>query len=288
MKHLPFLLLLGLIALSSFTRSDQKVKTYELQKAMDDGLVELLSIEHLGDKQLKIRIKNLHKRKDFKVHFKTGLQFASQDTSEQDQIIIHGRSVLAKAGKTVSPTFTSYCTQASNISPGSGSIFSLKKEADGKLMELASFLSKKRDMDYMAQQAVWVVSDDHDLRGLHHEDTQKALEIQQFVSELTGKPLPEYTIRYKEALEGQRAFTREAVMVVGIHAYQLKEDGYFSCRIYNEAGELVQEVFDNMLQKKGNVRFNFKLKAWNLPKGKYVSRVFKDGEVFEEKWVNTV
>jgi hypothetical protein len=288
MKHLPFFLLLGLIALSSFTHPNPKVKTYELQKAIDEGLVELLSIEHLGKKQLKIRIKNLNKRKDFKVHFKTGLQFASQDTSLQDQIIVQGRSVLVRAAKSVSPTFTSYCTQASNISPGSGSVFSLKKEADGKLMELASFLSKKRDMDYMIQQAVWVVSDEHDLRGLHHEDSREALEIQEFVSKLTGKPLPEYTIRYKEALEGQQAFTREAVMVVGLHRYQLAEDGYFSCRIYNEAGELVQEVFENMLQKKGNVRFNFKLKAWNLPKGKYVSRVFKDGELFEEKWVSTV
>jgi RecB family endonuclease NucS len=101
MKHLPFFLLLGLIALSSFTHPNPKVKTYELQKALDEGLVELLSIEYLGDKQLKIRVKNLHKRKDFKVHFKTGLQFASQDTSLQDQIIVRGRSVLVKAGKSV-------------------------------------------------------------------------------------------------------------------------------------------------------------------------------------------
>lgn len=287
MKNLPFPFLLGLFIFCSFTQPDQKVKTYELQNALDEGLVELLSVEHQGDKQLKIRVKNLHKRKDFKVHFKTGLQFASQDTSEQDQVIIRGRSVLVKAGKSVSPTFTTYCTQASNISPGPGSVFSLKKEANDKLMELASFLSSKRDMDYMIQQAVWVVTDDHDLRGLHDEDARKSLEVQEFVSNLTNKPLPEYTIRYKEAMEGQRAFTREAVMVFGIHRYELTEDGHFSCNIYNEEGELVQEVFKDMLQKKGQVRFTFKLKAWNLPKGRYVSRVFRDGEVFDEKWVNT-
>jgi hypothetical protein len=267
MKHLPFFLLLGLLSLSSFTQPNPKVKTYELQKALDEGLVELLSIEYLGDKQLKIRIKNLHKRKDFKVHFKTGLQFASQDTSLQDQIIVRGRSVLVRAAKSVSPTFTSYCTQASNISPGSGSVFSLKKEADGKLMELAAFLSKKRDMDYMIQQAVWVVSDEHDLRGLHHEDSREALEIQEFVSKLTGKPLPEYTIRYKEALEGQQAFTREAVMVVGLHRYQLAEDGYFSCRIYNEAGELVQEVFERYASEKRQRALQLQAKGLEFAEG---------------------
>ncbi len=286
MRNLPFLFLFFLS--TSFILPDGKVPVYELEEAIEKGLAELIGIEYVGDDQVSIKVKNLHKRKDFKIHFKTGLQLASQDTSEQDQIILRGRNVLVRAGKFSSPKFTSYCTQASNINPGKGSVFQLKELADGALQELAQFLSKKRDMEYMVQQAIWVITDDHDLKGLHHDDPEKAINVQQFVSELTGKPLPEYTIRYKEARERQRAFTREPIMIYGVHKYQLKEDGIFSCKIYNEAGELVQEVFEKMPQKKGNVRFTFKLEARNLPKGKYVSRIFKEEQVFHEVWVESV
>ena len=285
MKILQICLLLIALPLLLAAAPDGKVKTYTLHDALNKKLVEILQVEYVGEQSLQIKLKNTHPKKDIKVQFETGLQFASRDSSEQDQIILIERILLVKAGKTISPKFVSYCTQASNISPGKGSAFDLKETANGKLLELAQFLSPIKDSEYTAQHAVWAVTDDHDLKGLFHQDAKTAFKIQKFVADLTGKALPKYTVRYKDGSERQVAFTGEAIIIYGHHEYILEEDAKVTCQIFNEAGEMVQEVFNSMDQKRGKVRFNFHLKAMDLPKGKYVSKVLIKGEVFQEEWV---
>jgi len=287
MKTIQFCLFLFILPIALFAVPDGNVKTYTLQDAIDKKIIEIQNVEYVGESSLQLKIKNIHKRKDIKVQFETGLQFASRDTSEQDQIILIERILLVKAGRTISPKFVSYCTQATNMSPGKGSGFDLKSNANGKLLELAKFLSAIKDSEYTSQHAVWAVTNDHDLKGLHHDDTKTAFKIQKFVADLTGKEMPKYTVRYKDGSERQVAFTGEAIIIYGHHEYILEEDAKVTCQIFNEAGEMVQEVFNNMDQRRGKVRFNFHLKAMDLPKGKYVSRVTIAEKLFQEEWIES-
>ncbi len=284
--NLKYLMLLFLVIPSiSKAAPDTKIKTFSLQEAIQQKIIVLSSIQSVAYQSLQLRLKNVHQRKDIYVYFPTGLQFASRDSSEQDQIILQERTLLVKAGRTISPTFVSYCTQSNHHSPGKESQFDLKENANGKLLELASFLSTIKDINYTAQHAVWTVTNDHDLKGLHHDDLKTAIKIQKFVADLTGKPLPKYTVRYKDGRERQVAFTGEAIVIYGHHEYILKEDATVTCQIFNEAGEMVQQVFKDMTQKGGKIRFNFKLKALDLPQGKYVSKVFIEGKTIQEQWV---
>lgn len=283
LRYFIFVLLAASISVQA--APDANVKTLSLQDAIQQKIIVLSSVECKDYQSLQLKLKNVHKRKDIKVHFATGLQFASRDTSEQDQIIMQERTLLVKAGKSISPTFVSYCTQSNHRSPKKSSLFDLKENANGKLLELANFLSKIKDSQYTTQHAVWTVTNDHDLKGLHHDDLKTAFKIQKFVSDLTKKPLPKYTVRYKDGRENQVAFTGEAIIIYGHHEYILTEDAVVTCQIFNEAGEMVQQVFKDMAQKGGKIRFNFKLKALDLPKGKYVSKVFIDGKTFQEEWV---
>ena len=284
--NLKYLMLLFLVIPSiSKATPDTKIKTFSLQEAIQQKIIVLSSIQSVAYQSLQLRLKNVHQRKDIYVYFPTGLQFASRDSSEQDQIILQERTLLVKAGRTISPTFVSYCTQSNHRSPGKESQFDLKENANGKLLELASFLSTIKDINYTAQHAVWTVTNNHDLKGLHHDDLKTAIKIQKFVADLTGKPLPKYTVRYKDGRERQVAFTGEAIVIYGHHEYILKEDATVTCQIFNEAGEMVQQVFKDMTQKGGKIRFNFKLKALDLPQGKYVSKVFIEGKTIQEQWV---
>lgn len=285
MKISMLLVVLLILPFLLHATPEGEVQTYTLKDALKKKVVELLSVKYAGGKSLQLEVKNIHKSKDFKIHFETGLQFVSRDTGEQDQIIIEERFLLVKAGKTLNAKFVSYCTEATYRSPGEGSLFDLKENANGKLLQLAQFLAPIKDTEYTSQHAVWVITNDHDLRGLFHEDVKTAIKIQKFVADLTGKELPKYTVRYKDGSERQVAFTGEAVLIVGHHEYVLEQDAFVTCQIFNEAGEMVQEVFNSMQQKKGNVRFNFQLKALDLPKGKYVSKVLIGGKVLREEWV---
>jgi hypothetical protein len=264
-----------------------KTPIYTLEEALKKGLVEMQSLQMDADDELHLQVRNLTKRKDFKVRFTSGLQFSSQDTSEQDQVLLYNRTFLVKAGKQINPGFATFCTQASKRGAGSGSTFLLKEKPSAELSQLAQYLSKYRDSEHTLQSAVWIISDDHDLRGLHHDDPQKRLALLKYMSQLTGKPIPGYTVRYEMPRAGEVAFSAKAISIHSEHKFRLEEDAKISCSIFNEAGEEVQKVFENMQQRRGYNRFGVTLEAKDLPKGKYVSRVFKDGKLLEEIWVES-
>ncbi len=288
MKNILFFLITFLCANTiSWGHPQGKVSTYTLQEAIEKKLAKIISVKYIGEKKLQIVVANIHNRKDIKIHFQTGLQFASRDTSEQDQIILQERILLVKADKSIKAAFVGYCTQATNLSPGKESLFDLKEIADGKLLQLCEYLSKIKGIEHTTQHAVWTVTNDHDLKGLYHEDAMTAIKIQHFVSDLTGKPLPKYTVKYKDGSERQVAFNAEAILIVGAHEYDLTADAVLSCYIYNETGEMVQKVFKDMEQKRGHIKFQFKLKALDLPPGKYVSKVFKGEVLLQEIWVES-
>lgn len=259
-------------------------KTYSLQDAIDKKLVEITEVlSKEGGTNVKLALKSLNKRQDIRVQVTSGLQFASRDTGEQDIIIIEEKFLLVKAGSAASLLLKGYCTQANNSSPSKGSTFTLKATADGNLLKLAKYLKQNKDADeYLYQHAVWVLTNDHDLKGLHHEDPEKALAMHKFISDLTGKPMPKYTVRYDDGRVGEVAFTGIIVLIVGDFEYDLDKDAKMTCEIFNEAGDMVQSVFKDMPQRQGHSKFQFKLKARDLPKGKYTSKLFKEGELFME------
>lgn len=285
MKSIFFFVLLSSLSLGALAAPNAKTPTFTLQDAIAKKMIVLSQVKRVQKQSLQLTIKNILKHKDIKIYFPTGLQFASKDSSEQDQITLQERLLLVQAGKTIHPSLRSYCTQSNHISPALGSGFSLKPVANGKLLELASFLAKVPDSEYTAQHAIWSITNNHDLKGLYHKDFKTALKIQQFVAKLTGKALPKYTVQYKDGSERQVAFTGESIKIHGHHEYTLEKDVVATCQLFDEAGTMVQEVFKAMPQRKGKIRFNFHLKTMDLPKGKYVSRVFVGGKVFQEEWI---
>ncbi len=262
--------------------SDDNSKTYSLQEALEKKLVEIKDLSSQGGtSKIKLSLSNLQKKQDLRIEIPSGTQLASQDTSEQDVIIVEFKTLLVKAQSSVNTTLKGYCTQANNRSPGEGSKFALKDKADGRLMQLAEYLRNNKDVDeYLYQHAVWVITDDHDLRGLHHDNPEKAIAMHKFIADLTGKPMPTYTVRYDDGRVGEVAFTGIIVMIYGDFEYDLEKDCAMTLEVYNEGGEMVQSVFKDMAQRRGHSRSRFKLKARDLPQGKYTSKLFKDGELF--------
>lgn len=257
-------------------------KTYTLEEALSKKLIKLQSITATLGTDLSLKIENL-KSPDVKIQMSSGLEFVSRDTNHQDVIIFEEKSLLVKGGQTATIQLKGYCTEATRRSPRENSGFDLKTvEADAKLKKLADYLKKNKDVDkYLYQHAVWVLTDDHDLRGLYHDAPEKAIAMQKFMSDLSGKPMPKYTVRYNDGSIGEVAFTGETLYIRGFFEYDLEEGAVMTLEVYNEAGEMVQTVFKDMVQVIGHHKFKFELKTMDLPKGKYTSKLTKSGKLFK-------
>lgn len=271
-------LLLSLLLILPIT----KIPVYTLTEALEKDLVKVEEVHMAEGNQLEIKLSNTTKRKEFRVKLEAGTQFLAVDSTIQDQILAKSVTRYLKPGKVAAYLGPSFCTEASNMGAGDGDLFILNEKQDPSLYSLMQYLKKYQYEDEAIQGAVWVLSDQHQLTGLHQTDPKKRFQLLQYMSELTGQPIPWYTVRYSMPQPRQPAFRDKPISIHSEHRYGLKQDGVVSCNIYNDKGELVQKVFEGMQQRRGFNYIEVTLDAKDLPKGKYITRIMANGEVLDE------
>lgn len=270
-----------------FLFSSGKVPVYSLSEALEKEIVELQQVQMNEDNELEITILNTTKRQEFRVQIEAGTQLFAHDSTLQDQVLAKNMIRYLKPGKTATYPIRSYCTEAHDRGAGNGDVFGLKAEQDVALRNLMQYLNKYNYEEEAVQGAVWVITDKHRLRGLHQADPERRAQLLRYMAELSGQPLPGYTVRYPMPQPGQPAFLDQPISIHSEHEYELTEDAEVSCRIYNTAGEEVQKVFEGMQQRRGFNRIEVTLEARDLPKGKYFTRIFANGQLLQEIQVET-
>ena len=271
-----FILIFSFYCLPSFALT---TKDFTLPEAIAQGLVQLQSSGEGGHsgKSLKLVIQNNQKKK-LRLHIPAGLIFHSQDTSEQDLIVINSRAVEFEKAQKRTIRLYGMCTQASNSSPGTGSAFQMGSMASGNLGKLVSFIDEKRITEQSAQYAIWAITDTHSLANIDHP------ELLIFTAKLLGKIPPEYTLVHapSRSRPGAPAFVPRPSVVKGTFRYQTDKDIKASFGLYNDEGALLHSFFDDQAQRKGHHQFKFHFEINNLPSGKYFARLMNGVEVVRE------
>lgn len=263
-----------------FTASSQVI---DITEAIKKGLLSI-SAEGEGGHSgecLKLNLKNKSKKK-LEVRVPAGQIFEAGDSSLQNLMVSKEESFLVESGATRIGKLFGFCIEASDGSPGGGTIFKIGKLADGNLLKMAKYLNdNKLHQHPSAQYAVWAVTDADRLEGIGDPTLTK------FVADMLGKPMPEYHIEYKappqdRILPGQPANWREAFAMNGLFYYELANDQSVDFGLYNEAGELVHSLFKNRQQKRGHHKFRFEFEIKGLQKGKYAAKLTNRGAVIKE------
>lgn len=248
-----------------------------IEEAAKKGLVKL-SIKGTGGYTgniIEMKVQNLTSKKlDLKVE--AGRRLDSKKDDEQDILVTQAQEFFVNAGQQKTLNIFGMCCQAHNNSPVNKSVYSIGKLADSSLIKLALFIDKnKYYTNYSAQQSVWVVSDDNSIGSINDDDKEIKNDLRNFVSKLTGKVIPPYDINYQRGADGS-AIGR-ASSIEGIFEYSLPAACHASMAIYNERGEVVQVIFENLQSDRGNYNHYYTFRTRGLPEGTYYARVNADG-----------
>jgi hypothetical protein len=235
-----------------------------LPEALEKGLVQA-DVHSLGGhtgKVVEFRITPTGKKK-FSVRIPAGLILHSQDSTEQDILLVQERLlVLEERARTVQ--LNGYCIQASNRSPSAGSAFTVGSLAAGHLLTLAQHLRKQHAEDGRGQEAVWVLSDRHPLSYVSDPD------LQRYLAELLGKDAPGYWIRHaRQGEQGQQAFVEAPLSIEGYFQFQTEEPMEARLGLYDMEGTLLKELYDHGTLRDGGHRLRFTVELQNLDPGRY-------------------
>lgn len=261
-----------------------KTEQITLTEALDQGLVNVSFKAQGGHegKSIQMDLESLHKR-DIELSIPAGTHLASLDTTSQDLMVVKAeQTLLAKGGKKRLYIYA-VCTQRNNSSPDDDELYAFNGTADGNLLKLAEYLSSKRYYDKGgAQLAVWILTDGGGLEDLYDEDRSIRRDMQQYMADLTGMPVPWYTKQLTNYEPGPET-RQEPAIIHAEYEYHFNRETQIDLAVYNEAGDTIKMIKENHLVPAMNYGLRFTLTVHGLPKGKYYVRLHANGELLDER-----
>ena len=250
-----------------------------IEDAVKRGLVKL-SIKgkggYTGD-VIEMKVQNLTNQK-LDIKLEAGRRLDSKKDDEQDILVTQAQEFFVNANQPKTLNVFGMCCQAHNDAPENKSVYSLGKMADSSLIKLAMFIDKnKYYTNYSAQQSVWVVSDDESIGSIDDDDTEIKTGLRNFVSKLTGKVIPPYDLNYQSGSDGSAMGRVNSIE--GVFDYALPAACHASFAIYNESGQIVQVIFDNLQSDRGEYNHFYTFRTRGLPKGIYYARLSAEGMI---------
>jgi hypothetical protein len=282
MKLIHLLLLTVIsVAAASYTFQNEP-QTLTVEQASNKGLIKV-TIKGKGGytgEVIEMKIKNLL-AKTFKLKLSAGHRLDSKDSTTQDILVNRAEEFILASKEERTYTVSGMCCQAHNHSPNSKSIFKLGHMADSALVKMAEFINtNKLYNSYTAQQAVWVVSDHNRMESISGSDKEELKKVQEFVSKLTGQPIPAYTIDYEPG--STTAFSGKPKELKGVIECYLNANALVTCGAYDKRGQIAELFFLNQPSDPGTLRYEYNFHVALIPKGEYYIRIYADNQLKKE------
>ncbi len=254
-----------------------------LKEAMTKGYITVKAVGEGGftGKVMALNIESLSK-KELTIDIPAGLTLDSEDSTEQDLIITEDRQLVLASGTKRKVVINAMCIQPSNGSPSMGSSYLLGAMAGDTLLKLAQYIAQKNYHDDLGQSAVWAIINGDGLENVYGIDPAKMKDLVNYMHTLTGKPLTWYNVEKATPPPGQ-VFTQEPAIIHANFEFALPMAGTAHLAIYNEGGETVMVIQENMMVKSGKSTMKFRIEVRGYEEGKYYVRLKLNGKLQEEK-----
>lgn len=281
MKIFRVLIISGLLMgyLSGLTENITVGKTDDKFISVEDAMRKnLISIEirstggHSGE-CIEVKLENLSHDSLFLL-VEPGRKLVSYDTTTQDILITRDEYLMIAGRQSHSLSIFGFCCESSMNSPYDSSLFSLGQMADSALVALACFLNENDFPLDACQDAVWALSDDHDLAYVHDDDPDKINDLVDFVAKLKGVERPWYSLE-NQASENSVYSPKVSYISAVIQIY-IPRNGFITVNITDESGN-VMEVFEYMEPyQPGAFEYSFKIPVIDWPCGTYYFNLIMD------------
>lgn len=212
-----------------------------------------------------------------------GMVFTADHDEEQNIVVT--RPLLAKLmpGTTREIPFYGNCMESSDAAGDAESTYTLKGKADEKLYKLVNYMSKNKVGASLGQKAVWTLIDEDDLENIYDKEKEDAEHLRNYVSELTGKPLPK-----PETFSGY-AYDYDAeprIAVKGTMNIQFSEDCKLEIAMFDMEGRMVRELFRYERLTKGPHRLTYQFDNSVYTNDAYEIKVIRDSKVIYTRTVD--
>ncbi|MBD3638276.1 MAG: hypothetical protein HUJ25_13065, partial [Crocinitomicaceae bacterium] len=229
---------------------------------------------------MKVIIEN-HSSDSAYVWIEGGRRLFSDDSSLQDIFLIKNTALAIAPLDSKSTPLYGFCCQAKNGGPGSKSTFQVGKMAPPKWVELANFVEKYEFPTGAVQQAVWVLSDHHEISTVHHTEPEVIAPLKRKLAELLGMPVPWYSVIY--AKDSASVFSNRPEKIYGDMDFYINTNAVVSAVVKNQYGENVSFPIRETSYDPGTYTFTFQQRLEGWEPGRYTKFIDKEYNLILKK-----
>ena len=272
---LKLLVLLQLILLSVSSNYAHALNTTSsIEQLVQQGKVHV-QIEGLGCHQGECVSFKLNNTTNDSIYgyVEAGRRLFSDNQGEQDLLIVKELDFALAPNETKTVNGNGFCCQSSNSGPQEGSGFSLGKMTDDNWQTLAQKVNKGDYPLDAIQNAVWVLSDGHDIRSIPAYGDNNTQDLRQSVADMLGIEIPWYSFLYEE--DSTRIFSGVANRLFAEVVYSVPRRTMMSGQIHDENGKLVHN-FPSYHASAGEHRYYIDLALENFTDGEYTFTLIED------------
>jgi hypothetical protein len=212
-----------------------------------------------------------------------GYKLEPADTAVQTMMVT--QSLLVNLAPKQKKNYRLYamCTEASQSGPNPKMAFKLGHRTYGHLLEMAELLHRKKYQGNTAQDAVWCLTDNHDISSIYSMDTAMMFDLRRQVAKAKGLLMSKVYEMEKPGSSGTSAPTfRTTTTYSGSFTYNVSRSCKILIALFDEENHMKKVYVNNENQREGKYTYNYQISSDDTQNQKHYLRVFRDGKMEDE------
>ncbi|MBI2968513.1 MAG: hypothetical protein HYY40_11985 [Bacteroidetes bacterium] len=222
---------------------------------------------------IEMEVKNISYDTVF-LRIEAGRVLIAGDSAFQNILITGADSFFLTVGQTLKRDIFGMCMEMTDRSPVKDAKSTVGDMAGKALEAIARFIGKYNYYNGTGQHAVWVLSNNIPIESVHATDDPLVKDLHKLLHQVTGKPIPWYTLEYKQ--DTAHLFTGIPVKLFANFQYYLANNGLASLILYDENNNIVQKLFLNLPHHPDDHEYVFVLDVSLWKRGSYFCKLFVD------------
>lgn len=193
------------------------------------------------------------------------------DSSTQRMVVTKSEMIVMSPGQTINKNIFAMCSQANNGSPDEGENFVLGMIADNEIRQMSQEIEKRNAQNSTGQDAMWVVTDDHDISSITGEDVSLVNSLRQTASQITGKPMELY-------VPEQTTPSKPLKSVRGTFDFTLPRAGTVTLSLYDAENRNLMDFIRDKQYGAGQHAYSYYSSSSSFEPGFYYIKLFVNRE----------
>ncbi|MBK8341185.1 MAG: hypothetical protein IPK99_14845 [Flavobacteriales bacterium] len=164
-------------------------------------------------------------------------------------------------------TCRAFCCESLGTGPEQGEAYRTGHQASKKLTEAAMAIARGDYPDDLAQSAIWVLSNAHDIASMGALDSTAADTLRYAVSRISGQPAPLHTLRYAD--DQERVCSGRPASIARTIQLSVGVSTILNAVVVDRSGKIVAVLHDHTLLEPGAHSVPLDVQVLDWPTGSY-------------------